>query len=232
MNLKSEIDKYFWQNEIGDRVYPGIFLFDEISEYIKYSVSNKINLGQEKFINDCFEKRKNEVEHFSNLIHQSTNVPKEKVLKHIKLRLIKTFRGLYGEAILENIYSKSKKYELIKVTSEEDYILRIDMKVKEIMTGRILNYQIKSSSFSRTPTTFTKTILEKEKKIHKEYGIKVVYVYYNHDFSERYFQFEDNIVSIYGYGNSNIKDIEEATDKLFKNHEQAFEKVTTETIIF
>lgn len=233
MEIYKQVDKYFWENVINDRLSPGIFLFDEVSAYIKTSVKNRKNLSPYKFIAYIKEQRKDNFEYYLDLIHKITQEDKSNIEKVIDKRLTNAFIGLFGEAILESMYEKSDKYEVIPVSGEEDYSLRIDIKIKQKKSNKILNLQVKSSSFYYSPTQYQIQKMENENQIHKENKLIVTYAFYNHSFKERHFMIEENMVPIYGYGNSNIKILESITDLIIDQKDNlGREKVTVESIIF
>lgn len=233
MDLYKQVDKYFWKNTIGNQVQPGMFSFIEVSDYIKTSVKNRQNLGVQKFINIMKEDKQSEVSHFIDLIHEIGSHDKKEIERVIDKRLTNAFCGLFGEAILESMYEKSDKYTVLPVTNKDDYTLRVDLKIKQNKSQKILYIQVKTSSFYNNPTDYQLHKMALEKDIHKENYLTVSYAFYNHSFTERHFIIEDLMVPIYGYGNSNIGILESITDRIFKSKDGLeLEKVTTDSIIF
>lgn len=227
------VDKYFWFNVVDEKTQPGIFSFDEISEFIKSSVKDRENLGVLKFVDVFTNKEKEKLNHFINLIHSLTNVETDRISEAFNTRLVRTYHGLFGEAVLENMYEKSSKYEVLNVSKEDDYNMRVDLKIKQKSTQKILYIQVKSSSYLEKPNVFQQEKMKEEKEIHEKLNIPVSYAFYNHDFQNRNFVIDDMLVPIFGYGNSNIKLLEEVTDVIFKKKKNLLqEKVTVETIIF
>ncbi|MDG0860399.1 hypothetical protein [Staphylococcus equorum] len=233
MKLYNQVDKFFWNNTIGNKAQPGIFIFDDVSDYIKSSIKKRDNLGSQKFIQTMKDQNKYNLDYFIDLIHQETNEDQAKIEKVIDKRLLNAFIGLFGEAILESMYGRSNKYTVIPITKEDDYSLRIDLKIKQNSTQRILNFQVKSSSFYNSPTDYHLEKIKNEKRIHEENSLVVSYAFYNHSFQERYFMIEENMIPIYGYGNSNVAILESITDLIFKTKDNLqIEEITKESIIF
>lgn len=227
------VDKYFWFNVVDDKAQPGVFSFDEISEFIKNSVKARENLGVLKFVDIFTNKEKEKLAHFINLIHSLTNMDIDKISEAFNMRLARTYHGLFGEAVLENMYEKSSKYEILNVTKEDDYNMRVDLKIKQKSSQKILYIQVKSSSYLENPNVFQQEKMKEEKETHERLNIPVSYAFYNHDFQNRNFIIDDMLVPIFGYGNSNVKLLEGVTDVIFKKKENLIQEiVTAETIIF
>lgn len=233
MDLNQSIDKFFWSNIIGDRVDPGMFSFDVALGYIKDCVKNKESLGVEKFINYLKNKERDKIEYFSKIIITESNCDRKEFDQALFNRMYQVFYGLQGEAILENMYNLSSQFTVLPVSKEEDYLKKIDLKILENSSRKIMNIQVKSSSYFYSPTKYQMSQLNRERAVHEKNMTKVLYAFYHSNFEDRHYVIENERIPIYGYGYGSVDYLEKITKKLFNSIEDfEKEKVTLETIIF
>lgn len=231
MNLNNAVEKFFLSNTIDDVRNPGIFVFDDVSKYIKKNIKDGNNLGVEKFIAQMKLRYKERLDYYVPIIVVESRSPSNEVMDKIEKRLMNTYHGIFAEAILEKMYSASQMYEIIPIKPEEDYGSYIDLKVKDRTDGSILNLQVKTIRYLLNPSPYQIYKLEEEKKVHKKLNLNVAYAYFNHDFNNRYFIFENIKLPIYGYGKSNVRDLEKVTFDLFnKMNEKSREEELNELI--
>ena len=232
MNLNNAVEKFFLSNTINDVRKPGIFVFDDISSYIKKNIKDGNNLGVEKFIAQMKYRYKERLDHYIPIIVVESRSSSNEVMDKIEKRLMNTYYGIFAEAILEKMYSASQMYEIIPIKPEEDYGSHIDLKVKDRTDGSILNIQVKTIKHLLNPSPYQIYKLEEERKVHKKLNLTVAYAYFNHDFDNRYFIFEDIKLPIYGYGKSNVRDLEKVTFDLFNKMNERSREELIEALVF
>lgn len=236
MSLNQAVNVYIWDNSSRGEKFKGIFNFQEVSNYIGKHITNGINLGPKKFIDEMLKFNEEKLNTYIDIIHKETQEEKTKIIAAIKNRLTNAFYGLFGEHILSNMISNSSKYRVKNLTAQDDYEKAADIKVEEVFTGKILYIQVKTINYLNNPTPWHTNQLAKEKRIHVENNMKVNYFYYNHDFDDRYFISDNKTISFKGYGFGQVSDLEIEIDRLMKLYsvklEKCVDKITTETIVF
>ena len=206
MNLNNAVEKFFLSNTIDDVRNPGIFVFDDVSKYIKKNIKDGNNLGVEKFIAQMKLRYKERLDYYVPIIVVESRSSSNEVMDKIEKRLMNTYYGIFAEAILEKMYGASQMYEIIPIKPEEDYGSHIDLKVRDRTNGSVLNLQVKTIRYLLNPSPYQIYKLEEEKKVHKKLNLNVAYAYFNHNFDDRYFIFENIKLPIYEIGRASCRE--------------------------
>lgn len=232
MDLNSAVEKYYLSNVINDVQSPGIFVFDDLSYFIKNNIKQGNNFGVERFINEIKNKYKERLDYFLPIIIYETREPENKIVEKIEKRLKNTYYGIFAESILEKMYDSSQMYEVLELNPFEDYSHHIDLKVRDRTDNSVLLFQIKTIKYLTNPSPYQTHKLEKEKQVHKDRNLNVVYAFFNHDFENRYFIFDNYKLPIFGYGSRNVPELEKITFELFNTHNQRSREEQMNSLVF
>ena len=215
-DLYSIVDKYFLHIDNEENSLPGIFYYEDLSNIIKTSIRERKNLGFNEFSSIVGVKYNSRILHFTKIILKKNEraFTINKIIDCIRRRLMNIYYGVFAEAILEGMYYRSKKFKVISLTDEDDYENRIDLRIQNLK-GQTLDIQVKSISHLVKPTEYQKYKLFLEQEIHSKANNPVIYAYFNHNFEDRYFIIDGLKLNIFGYGLSNIKDLDYFTQKIF-----------------
>lgn len=235
MDLKNCIEKYLWIKQSDYSHQNGLLTFEHESNYIKNRIKDNKKIGAEIYIRERREALSDRFEKYEKLISEETGIVRSIVSRDLNYRIVNFFNGILGEALFERLVNRTKNYQLINVSNEEDYLNRVDVRVAHKHTQHFVFFQIKPVSYLINPNHFSQTKIDNEKRIHKSKNLNVYYAFFEKDFNDRKFVINDNEIKFFGWGGkyNEVKEFERVLDLVFEdNKTKVVYEITEETIIF